>query len=145
MAEKHHRSDQLRVTHADRQRAVERLGVAMAAGCLTMAEFEEHVDAAWAAARRADLDVLVWDLPPELAVLDTGARRATADRLLPAIRTASAMWLVFSAISLILWGLACLVHGPQMAAPWFLLVFGAGGALLAPMWHVADALRRRSR
>ena len=144
MAEKHLGSDQLRVTHDDRQRAVERLGVAMTAGCLTMSEFEERAEAAWAAVHRGDLDSLVRDLPRELAVLDTGRRCATADRFLPVVRSASATWLVFSTISLILWGMACLVDGPHIAAPWFLLVLGAGGTLLAPAWHAVDSLRRRS-
>jgi Domain of unknown function (DUF1707) len=144
MTEKHLRSDQLRVTHADRQRAVERLGVAMTAGCLTMSEFEERVEAAWAATRRADLDALMRDLPPELAVLDTRGRRVTTARMLPVIRSASAIWLWLSTISLLLWGLACLVDGPHVAAPRFLLVLGAGGALLAPAWHAVDGLRRRS-
>jgi uncharacterized protein DUF1707 len=116
MVEKHERPDQLRVMHADRQRAVERLGVAMTAGCLTLSEFEERVAAAWAARVRMDLDALMTDLPPELAVIEArGAKRAAADRMLPVLRGASATWLVLSTISLMLWGLACVMGGVHVA------------------------------
>jgi Domain of unknown function (DUF1707) len=136
MGEKQVRPGQLRVTHAERQATVERLGAAMTAGCLTLAEFEDRVDAAWAAGVHSQLDPLTADLPSGLAIPASGNRTA-AGRMLPVLRSASVSWLVICAIGVILWGMACMAGG-TLATPWFVLAIGGGGAVLAPLWHLAD-------
>ncbi len=142
MVEKQLRPEKLRVTHVDRQRTVERLGAAMTAGCLTMAEFEERVAATWAAAVRHDLDALTADLPRDLPMSGSGGRRGAAERMLPALRGASTTWLVIFTLGVMLWGLACLAGGPHLAYPWLLLALAGGGVLLVPLWHAADSWRR---
>ncbi|NGO66919.1 DUF1707 SHOCT-like domain-containing protein [Streptomyces boncukensis] len=56
---------ELRVSHRDRDRAVEVLRVAAGEGRLTADELDERVGAALAARTAADLAVLTADLPPE--------------------------------------------------------------------------------
>lgn len=53
------------VGHADREKCTERLAQAVATGHLTQAAFEERRDRALEAVRRAHLDNLTADLPPE--------------------------------------------------------------------------------
>ena len=65
-------SDGIRVGDPERQRAVELLGEAMATGYLTVEEFDQRTHAAYAAANRGELQVLVNDLP-------------IRDRLFPAV------------------------------------------------------------
>ncbi len=57
---------EIRVSDADREGVVRRLGRAVGDGRLTVAEFEERAVAAYSARTRADLDVLVHDLPRDL-------------------------------------------------------------------------------
>ena len=57
------RDPQLRVSDADRERAVTKLGEHAAAGRLTHEELEERGDRALAARTNADIDTLFADLP----------------------------------------------------------------------------------
>lgn len=56
----------VRVSDAERQAVVRRLERALRDGRLTVAEFDERVQLAFAARIRGDLDDLVEDLPPDL-------------------------------------------------------------------------------
>jgi hypothetical protein len=56
----------LRVSNAERQAVVRRLERALREGRLTITEFDERVQAAYAAHTRADLEDLTEDLPPDL-------------------------------------------------------------------------------
>lgn len=56
-------SDGIRVGDPERQRAVELLGESMATGYLTVDEFDQRTHAAYRAATRGDLRVLLADLP----------------------------------------------------------------------------------
>jgi len=56
----------LRASNAEREATVERLQHAVGEGRLTLAEFEERAQAAYAASTRADLDALTADLPRSL-------------------------------------------------------------------------------
>jgi hypothetical protein len=56
----------LRVSDADRQAVARRLVRAMRDGRLTVVEFDERVQAAYAARTRGELDDLTEDLPPDL-------------------------------------------------------------------------------
>jgi hypothetical protein len=56
----------LRVSDAERQAVARRLERALRDGRLTVAEFDERVQAAYAATTRGELDDLTHDLPPDL-------------------------------------------------------------------------------
>ena len=51
-------------TRVERDRTVDRLRDAVSAGLLTVEEFEERLDAAYAADTRSELDSLIANLPP---------------------------------------------------------------------------------
>jgi Domain of unknown function (DUF1707) len=55
-----------RASNAEREKTVAALQHAVGEGRITMAEFEERVEAAYAATTRAELDVLTDDLPRSL-------------------------------------------------------------------------------
>lgn len=57
--------EQKLVGHADREKCTERLAQAVATGHLTQDVFEQRRDRALVAVKRADLDKLTADLPPE--------------------------------------------------------------------------------
>ena len=56
-------SDKLRVGTAEREATAQVLGTAMAEGRLTLAEYEERLDALWNSSTRGELAVLTDDLP----------------------------------------------------------------------------------
>jgi hypothetical protein len=56
----------IRASDAERAAAVELLQAAVAEGRITMAEFDERTQAAFAARTRGELDVLTADLPRSL-------------------------------------------------------------------------------
>ena len=56
----------LRASDAERQAVVRRLELALADGRLTIAEFDERSQAAYAARTRGELDDLTEDLPGDL-------------------------------------------------------------------------------
>lgn len=56
----------MRASNSEREAAVEILQTAVGEGRITMAEFEERVQAAYAATTRGDLDALTNDLPRSL-------------------------------------------------------------------------------
>jgi len=57
---------ELRVSDADWQAIVRRLERALREGRLTIVEFDERVQAAYAALTRGELEELTTDLPPDL-------------------------------------------------------------------------------
>lgn len=67
---------QIRVSDADRERVVEELHEHTVAGRLTSEEYEERLEAVYAARTRADLDALRTDLP----VSTVAARAALVER-----------------------------------------------------------------
>ncbi|MDT7731764.1 MAG: hypothetical protein QOK45_2017 [Mycobacterium sp.] len=56
----------LRVSDAERDAVVARLARALRDGRLTLAEFEERSEAAYAAKTHAQLEILTTDLPPTI-------------------------------------------------------------------------------
>ena len=56
----------LRVSDGERQAVARRLERAMRDGLLTIVEFDQRVQAAYAARTRGDLEDLTDDLPPDL-------------------------------------------------------------------------------
>ena len=57
----------LRIGHAEREATAARLRDNYAQGRLTLEEFQERLDAAFAATRQSDLEALTRDLPPSAA------------------------------------------------------------------------------
>jgi hypothetical protein len=56
----------VRASNAEREATVERLQRAVGEGRITLAEFEERAQAAYAASTRGELDALTADLPRSL-------------------------------------------------------------------------------
>jgi hypothetical protein len=56
----------IRASNSEREAAVEILRTSLGEGRITMAEFEQRVQAAYAATTRGDLDALTNDLPRSL-------------------------------------------------------------------------------
>jgi Domain of unknown function (DUF1707) len=110
-----------RVGDADRNRTVELLKEAHAAGYLTLEEADERLGAALAARTRGELDRLVADLPPEWRAGQEPARTpAVPPRRRPALPWEAA-WLVPVLIVLVgLLTLAVLTRGLYLF-PWPLL------------------------
>ncbi|WP_243636587.1 DUF1707 domain-containing protein [Rhodococcus sp. Eu-32] len=59
------RADRIRVGTAEREDTARFLGTAMAEGRLTMAEYEQRLDAVWTSSTRGELARLTDDLPVE--------------------------------------------------------------------------------
>jgi len=57
---------ELRVSDVERQAVVRRLERALRDGRLTLGEFDERTQAAYAARTRGELDELTEDLPPDI-------------------------------------------------------------------------------
>jgi Flp pilus assembly protein TadB len=125
----------IRASDADRDRVAEALREHHAMGRLTMQEFEERLDRAYAAKTLGDLDELTADLPAiDLYQLPIPADRRTAPavpgqlpgRLSPVWRAVWASWASLSLVLVVVW----LLVGPG----WFLWPAGVLGALLAARW-----------
>jgi len=128
-----------RASDADRDRAVAALREHLAAGRLTVAEFEERMDQACAAKTLGELDTLMADLPEtgpgqlsdELAYRSAGPppTRQRAPRSIETRRggwrAAGGAWLAISLVLLVIW----LASGAS-GGLWFLWVALALGAVL---------------
>jgi hypothetical protein len=127
--------NRIRATNTERQQTVERMGRALADGCLTVAEFDERVAAAWAAKTRGELAGLVDDLPADrpAPIPPLVHRRAGS----PMLRGLTAVWLVLSLVSVAIW-VASGVAAGGLATPWWIWVVGAPGACLATSWYICD-------
>lgn len=127
------------MTNTERQRTVERLGRALADGCLTAFEFDDRASRAWTATARADLTDLTEDLPPDRPALTPARALSTVRRGHPALRAATAAWLIFSAVSIVLWGVLSVAAG--ITALWWVWVVSPAGAVLAVLWYACDQRR----
>ncbi len=134
--------DRVRLTDAQRQETVNRLGGALRAGCLTVAEFDERVSAVWAASVRAEIEMLTADLPSSLPPLSTDNGRAFGDRIRPALRAAGGAWLAASVVSVVVWAMLCMAGG-QLIAPFWAWVLCGGATILAPLWHLVEVRATR--
>lgn len=128
-------ASRIRVTDNDRQAAVERLGRALADGCVTASEFDERVARAWAAVTRGDLAGVIADLPPDRPALARMDERTVSQH--PVLQTVTKIWLAVSVISIVLWGLEGLIRA-DFAPVWCLWVVGPPGAVLSALWYVGD-------
>lgn len=124
------------MTNAERQHTVERLGRALADGCVTAAEFDDRVASTWAATTRGDLSGLTEDLPPDRPSLVPASALSLARRGHPALRAATAAWLILSAVSIVAWAILSVAAG--ISAPWWAWIVGPTGATLATVWFACD-------
>ena len=148
----------IRAADADRDRIAAALREHMAAGRLTIEEFDERLDRAYAAKTLGELDQLMADLPAaDLAQLpsawpdrppagsllaeprSSGSIQAGPGRFSPAWRAAWGSWLAISLLFFVIWLLSGAAGGP-----WFLWIALPLGALMLGRW-IAGAPARRDR
>jgi hypothetical protein len=135
----------LRASDADRDAVADRLREAHAEGRLTVEEFAERLDAAFAARTHGDLVPLTSDLP---SPTPPARRRRTGDEAQPARRgegpsglaAAWGAWVVVVAVNVLVWGAVSLAR-MDLAYFWPIWVAGPWGLVLI----VATASRRGRR
>ena len=138
----------IRASDADRDRAADALREHLAAGRLTIEEFDERLDRAFAAKTLGELEQVMADLPASdlgqlpaasldrpAADLPLGRRRpvrsmrAEPGRFSPAWRAVWGSWLAIGLFFLVIW----LASGAS-GGPWFLWVVIPLGALMLGRW-----------
>lgn len=137
----------MRASDADRDRAASALREHHAVGRLTAEEFNERLDAAYAAKTMGDLEQLLSDLPAADSyqlpvpsgkapspVLPASAHPPAVGRGSPLWRAAWGCWASVSLICFLVWVLAG-AHG----YPWPVWVAGPWGVLLAGRWLAGAA------
>jgi len=151
-------NSKIRASDADRDRVAAALREHLAAGRLTLEEFDQRLDQAYAAKTLGDLDEVMADLPrtelgplPDASVDRPGAspqarRRppgsieAGPGRFSPAWRAAWGSWLAISLFLFVIW----LASGAS-GGPWFLWVALALGAVLLGRWITGAPARGERR
>lgn len=123
----------LRAADADRSAVATVLGEHMAAGRLTVTEYEDRLARAYAAKTYGDLDALTVDLPSSSPARrpDTGATRSTevAHRGRGVQAHAWQAWLRTSLIVVTIW-LVTVLASWQLSYFWPIWVIGPWGAVL---------------
>jgi hypothetical protein len=125
----------LRASDADRERTATLLSEHHAVGRLTAEEFDERVEAAYAAKTLGELDALLADLPaidlyrlPAAGITPAprGAKRRMhrpgGGPLRPGGMNAWIAWAAISALLFVVWIAAAAFDGGGAWLPWFLLV-----------------------
>ncbi|MQA06281.1 MAG: DUF1707 domain-containing protein [Streptosporangiales bacterium] len=118
---------QLRCADSDRERVVEELREHYAAGRLTLDEFQERSDTAYAAKTFGDLGGLTADLPA--AALEPAKAKEPARRLSPGVRRAWSSWFAVSMVCTVVWLLGVLSAG-DLTYFWPMWVMGPWGVML---------------
>lgn len=125
--------ERMRAADADRERVAEQLRRAHAEGRLDLVEYDERVQAAWAARTYGDLAAMTADLPelrPAPAVAKTrpepgpGIDADVSDR-----RGAVGVWAFVSILNLGIWAIISLA-ATSWVYPWWIWVAGPWGAVL---------------
>jgi hypothetical protein len=123
----------MRVSDVERNRVQERLRRAHDVGQLDLGEFDERVQAVWAAKTRGDLVRATADLP----VVAPPAPAPVAGRIFSdtgggtAMRVLTIIWASLAAVNLLVWGLLILTLGrPLYPWPVWLVVPGAALGVL---------------
>ena len=149
----------IRASDADRDRAAAALREHLAAGRLTIEEFDERLDRAYAAKTLGELDELMADLPTSDfgqlpgSSLDRAAAgpmsagrhpdwpiQAPPGRLSPARRTAWGSWLAIALVLFVIWAASGAAGGL-----WFLWVVIPLGALILARSITGGPARRERR
>lgn len=120
----------MRISDTDREHLAIRLGQHFAAGRLTMSEYQDRLDAVYAARTRADTSKLLADLPTDPQPPDPIARaRPPQPRWAP--------WALTGAICLLVWITTSLVQGRPLEF-WPAWVIGPWGIVLLTRRQRAD-------
>ncbi len=128
---------ELRASDQDREHIVRLLGEHMSAGRLSLAEFEERVEVAYAATHMADLDRMMVDLPAIQTRSTTPTARASGAQAWLDLRHGPwGTWLFVGAICLMIW-LMTSVASREVLYFWPVWVIGP--------WGVAILSRTRGR
>ena len=137
------RTEELRVSDVERRTVQDRLHRAVGAGQLDLHEFDERVQAVWAARTRGELDRVTRDLPepppppppaPRHRVFsDTGGGTA--------MRVLTTVWASVVAVNVVVWLLVSLGNGDP-AYPWFIWL-APSGAVLAVLYATGIGRPRR--
>jgi uncharacterized membrane protein YccC len=130
----------IRASDEDRSRTAAALGEHYAAGRLTLEEFQDRLDKAYAATTVGELDRLTADLPgTDLGRLPE--RRAPGPVQVPAggsvlaLRAAWRFWLAIGVVAFVIW----LLGGA--GGPWFLWVAVPLGLLMLRRWMAGGPSR----
>ncbi|MCF6734775.1 DUF1707 domain-containing protein [Blastococcus sp. KM273129] len=124
------RSQDLRISDAERAAVAAGLQRAHDAGQLDLAEFDERVRAAWGARTRGELARVTADLPA--LPPPPGPRRVFRDDAAgTAMKVLTTVWLCLSLVNLAVWGILELTVGG--VHPWWLYVAVPPGAVLGAL------------
>jgi Domain of unknown function (DUF1707) len=148
-----------RASDADRDRTAAALREHLAAGRLTIEEFDQRLDQAYAAKTLGELDRVMADLPttdpgqvpdapvghsaaspPPTPQRPPGSIQAGQGRFSPAWRAAWGSWLALSLCVFVIW----LISGAS-GGPWFLWVALPLGAILLGRWITGAPARSERR
>jgi Domain of unknown function (DUF1707) len=147
-----------RASDADRDQTAAALREHLAVGRLTIEEFDQRLDQAYAAKTIGELDRVMADLPgtgpgqlpdapvdrsaagPPLTQRPAGSIEAGPGRFSPARRAAWESWLTVTLFLFMIW----LASGAS-GGPWFLWVALALGAILLGRWITGGPARRERR
>ena len=126
------RPGELRVSDAERAAVQERLRRAVGDGQLDLHEFDERVQAVWAARTRGELVRVTADLPEPPP--PGPARRVFSDTDAgTAMRILTIIWATAVAMNVVIWGIVSLTTG-AFVHPWWLWVAGPPGAVLGVLY-----------
>jgi len=134
-------AENLRVSDAERTAVADRLRRAHDVGQLDLVEFDERVQAVWAARTRGELARVTVDLPePARAPGRPGVFSATPGGT--AMRVLTTVWLGMLAVNLAIWGVLALTLD-QPVYPWWLWVAVPSGTVLAVLYATGIGRPRR--
>jgi hypothetical protein len=137
----------LRAADADRDAVADRLRTAHAEGRLTVEEFGERLDAAFAARTMGELAGLVADLPAERTrVARTGDEAEASPAVVPApragLRAAWGAWATAVLVTTAIWLIVSVSEG-NVGYFWPIWVAGPWGAVLVARTVFGDRHRAR--
>ena len=139
------RPGDMRVSDAERGAVEHRLRRAHEVGQIDLNEFDERVQAAWAARTRSELERVTVDLPvPPSAVSSlSGRRRVFSDTGGgTTMRVLTILWLSILAVNLVVWGVVSLTTF-HAVYPWWVWL-APSGAVLAVLYAVGIGRPPRS-
>ncbi|HET9871587.1 MAG TPA: DUF1707 domain-containing protein [Propionibacteriaceae bacterium] len=116
----------LRAADAERDRVITHLSDSFAVGRLSADELDQRLDRALRARTRAELQVLLADLPAVEKPAERNVRRRTD----PAARLQWALWMVTALVCLAVWVATSVAHGSALYF-WPVWVIGPWGVVLA--------------